>query len=232
MNALQGTGIGHDTMKGIDDIRTSAQAGYTPAQTALGYFYDNGVYVSGNTSEAVRWYKKAAETDDAIAEFGLGRAYYAGSGISRDLNEAMKWLGKAADKGLPQAQYLIGRSLETLDYTAAPGAYRKAAEAGFPLAQYRLGLALASGRGIPIDRAEAYVWLMLSFNAHVEAAATPLSELQGALGPDGTEAAKTRAREMESTVTRSANPSGCQGWSGELDEVPTVPPPEIRKFCP
>src|SRR6266542_443462 len=130
MNALQGSGLSKDTRSGIDDIRTAAEAGYTPAQTALAYFYENGVYITQNASEATRWYKKAAETDDALAEFGLGRAYYLGSGIPRDLNEAKAWLTKAADSGYPQANYLIGLVMETLDYTAAPNAYRKAAELG------------------------------------------------------------------------------------------------------
>jgi len=147
-------------------------------------------------------------------------------------NEAKVWLTKAADNGYPQANYLIGRLMETLDYTAAPESYRKAAEIGFPLAQYRLGLALATGRGIPIDRTEAYIWLLLSLEAHVDQAATPMSDLESFMGTTATESAKTRARELENTVTRAAHASSCQGWAGELDEVPTVPPPDLRKFCP
>jgi hypothetical protein len=232
MNALRGAGSSKDILSEIEDIRRAAEAGYTLAQTSLAYFDDNGMYVSQNSSEAIRWYKKAAATDDAVAQFGLGRAYYMGSGTSRDLNEAKVWLTKAADNGYPQANYLIGRLMETLDYTAAPESYRKAAEIGFPLAQYRLGLALASGRGIPIDRTEAYIWLLLSLEAHVDQAATPMSDLESFMGTSATESAKTRARELENTVTRAAHASSCQGWVGELDEVPTVPPPELRKFCP
>ena len=233
LNALQGSGPSRDAMRGIDDIKSAATANYTPAQFALAYFYDTGSYVSQSSSEATRWYRKAAEGDDGFAEYATGRAYYVGgAGSGRDLNEAKKWLVKAADKGIPQAQYLLGKVMETLDYKAAPEFYRRAAEVGFPLAQYRLGLALASGRGIPIDRAEAYGWLLLSYEAHVDAAATPLSDLESFLGTNGTEAAKSRARDLEKSMTRAAHPSGCQGWAGELDEIPSVPPPQIRQFCP
>ena len=41
-------------------------------------------------------------------------------------------------------------------------ALRAKAENGNAVAQYNLGLAYAEGRGIPADRAEAYVWLMLA----------------------------------------------------------------------
>jgi len=40
-------------------------------------------------------------------------------------------------------------------------ALRAKAETGNAVAQYNLGLAYAEGRGIPVDRAEAYVWLTL-----------------------------------------------------------------------
>lgn len=231
LNALQGSGAGRSNLSALADIRSAAEAGFVPAQTALGFFYENGIIVTRVPAEAVRWYRKAAETGDRLGEYALGRSYFLGTGLQGDKSQAQEWLRRAADKGDPFAWYLLGRVLDERDYTAAPAAYRQAAEQGIPLAQYRLGLILRDGRGTKIERSEAYVWLLLSYDAGVQQAADPLRELEGTLGSNGTEAAKSRARELMNTVARSVNAHGCEGWTGELDEVPTIPPPELQKLC-
>ena len=231
MNALQGTGPSRSDLKAIADVRSAAEQGFAPAQTALGYFYENGIIVTSTPAEAVRWYRKAADEGDRLGQYAAGRSYFLGSGVQMDMNEAQRWLRLAADQGYPYAQYLLGRSLEARDRTAAHESYRNAAEQGIPLAQYRLGLTLKDGLGVNIDKSEAYVWLLLSHEAGVEDASEPMRELEARLGSNGTDAAKTRARELASSVARSVNARGCQGWPGQLDEVPTVPPPEVQRFC-
>lgn len=231
MNALQGTGTSRNDLRAVDEIRSAAESGYAPAQTVLGYVYENGIILARTPTQAANWFRKAAESGDHIGQYALGRLYYLGSGVQSDMSEAQHWLGLAANQGDPFAQYLLGRVLESRDYTAAPASYRAAAEQGVPLAQYRLGLLLKNGRGVSIDESEAYVWLLLSYEAGVKAAAAPLGELEASLGSNRTEAAKTRARELATSVIRSVNAHGCEGWAGEFDEVPTVPPPESQKFC-
>lgn len=231
MNALTGTGPSRSDSNAASDIKRSAELGYAPAQTVLGYFYENGIYFTQMTSEGVSWYRKAALQGDPVAQYALGRSYYLGNGVQRDTAEAQKWLKSASDQWNPYAQYLLGRVLEERDYTFAPSEYRKAAEQGIPLAQYRLGMLLKEGRGTSVNKAEAYVWLLLSFEAGVNKAGAPLSELEGDLGSTATEAAKSKAREMERSVLRSVNAHGCEDWAGEFDEVPTVPPPDTQRFC-
>jgi TPR repeat protein len=62
---------------------------------------------------------------------------------------------------------LIALSLATAVFAAdAPppelAALKSKAENGNAIAQYNLGLAYASGNGVPLDQAEAYVWLSLA----------------------------------------------------------------------
>ncbi len=47
-------------------------------------------------TEAVKWYRKAAEQSDAIAQLFLGRMYVAGQGVPQDYVLAHKWLNLAA----------------------------------------------------------------------------------------------------------------------------------------
>ena len=64
--------------------------------------------MSKNYSEAIRWYRKAAEKGDSVASFNLGLMHYRGQGISKDLSEALYWFGKAADRGHTPAQLNLG----------------------------------------------------------------------------------------------------------------------------
>ena len=61
--------------------------------------YKNGYGVSQDDSEAVKWYRKAAEQGDADAQYNLGWMYKNGYGISQDDSEAVKWFRKVAEQG-------------------------------------------------------------------------------------------------------------------------------------
>ena len=50
-------------------------------------------------TEAVKWYRKAAEQGDAKAQWCLGRCYESGDGVIQDKDEAVKWYRMAADQG-------------------------------------------------------------------------------------------------------------------------------------
>jgi TPR repeat protein len=63
-------------------------------------------------TEAVRWYKKAADQGLARAQFNLCRAYHLGEGVPQDDAEAVRWLRKAADQGVAKAQALLGAAYD------------------------------------------------------------------------------------------------------------------------
>jgi TPR repeat protein len=62
----------------------------------------------GNYTEAVKWYRKAAEKGYADAQFSLGQCYRRGEGVPQDYAEAVKWYRKAAEQGDAGAQYNLG----------------------------------------------------------------------------------------------------------------------------
>ena len=59
-------------------------------------------------TQAVFWYRKAAEQGDASAQDGLGEIYDNGYGVRQDYAQAVAWYRKAADQGFPPAQTDLG----------------------------------------------------------------------------------------------------------------------------
>jgi uncharacterized protein len=232
LNNLMGIGINRSDLNAVDYLRRSADLGYPPAQVLLGYFYDTGLVVPQDAQQAADWYKKAGRQDDRLADWLLGRLYYSG-GVPRDLNAAESWVQKAANQGDPFGQHLLGLiKLERNDYAKAAGWFRKAAMQGLPQAQQQLGELLRQGQpGVRADKFEAYVWLLISFEAGNQTVASELAALAGELGGNRVDEAKSKARELEQTVTRAVTARGCTGWPGEFNPVPTPPLPDIQRFC-
>ncbi len=121
--------------------------------------------------------------------------------------------------------------LERNDYPGAADWFRKAAMQGLPLAQAQLGSLLKDGRAGTADKFEAYVWLLVSFDAGNQTVSADLASLEAALGSNQVEGAKNKARDLEQTVSRTVVSRGCTGWAGEFDPVPTPPTPDIQRFC-
>jgi TPR repeat protein len=232
MNSLMGVGVSRNDLNAVDYLRRSAELGYPPAQVRLGYFYDTGPVVSQDSGQAADWYKKAAKQDDRLADWLLGRFYYTGNGSPRDLGAAESGLQKAANQGDPFGQQLLGLvRLERNDYPKASEWFRKAAMQGLPQAQAQLGELLKDDRGVTQNQFEAYVWLLVSFDAGNQSVATDLAALEGALGSNRVEEAKSKARDLEQTVSRAVVSRGCSGWPGEFDLVPAPTAPDTQRFC-
>ena len=129
----------------------------------LARLYENGTGVSQNDSEALEWYRKAAEKGNAEAQLELGKRYFDGRSVSVNASEAVEWYRKAADKGNTEAQlelgdrYFEGRGVEQ-KYSTAAEWYRKAAEQGIARAQYQLGLMYSQGQGVERNYVEAAEW--------------------------------------------------------------------------
>lgn len=87
--------IGHgDLITGMKVMRIAAEAGYAPAQAALGEILDK----AEEDKEAVVLYRKAAEQGNAAGQYGLGMEYATGEGITKDLKQAEQWIRKAAEQ--------------------------------------------------------------------------------------------------------------------------------------
>jgi len=98
-------------------------------------------------SGGVKWYRKAAEQENAQAQNQLANCYYFGHGVPTNLVEAVKWIRKAADHNEPTAQNNLGdcyprRTRVGQDNSEAVKWFRKAAEKNNADAQYNLALLL------------------------------------------------------------------------------------------
>lgn len=232
MNALSGSGVTQSGTDAVEYFRRSADLGYVPAEVALGYFYETGKFTAKEPGQALSWYRKAAQQDDPLAEWLAGRIIYAGLVAPRDLNEARGLFQSSANHRDAFGQYLLGRvQLDRQDYSNAAGSFRKAAEQGLPQAQEQLAKLLRDGQGVAQDKFAAYVWMLVSQDAGNRRIATDLQALEAGLGSSQVEQAKTKARELEGSVTRSVSAHGCTGWPGEFDAIPAPPPPDLQRFC-
>ena len=234
LDAMNGVGPDRNPVTAVDYIHRSADLGYPSAEVMLGSLYETGNTVQKEPGQAATWYKKAVLQDDPVGEWLLGRLIFSGAVPPRDLNEAARCLQKSAAHGDPFGQYLLGAvKLERQDYVQAAVWFRKAAMQGLPQAQEQLGLLLKQGRGVNLDKSEAYVWLLVSYNAGNQSAnvASNLAQLQAEMSPDQISQAKGRAHDLEQTASRVVSGRGCTGWQGEFNAMPAPPPPDIQSYC-
>ena len=99
--------VSSSSAQNAETARTVDQSS-AEAQSKLGWMYATGNGVQQDDTEAVKWYRKAAEQGDADAQFNLGNKYRYGDGVPKDFAEAAKWFRKAAYQGKDVAQLYLG----------------------------------------------------------------------------------------------------------------------------
>jgi uncharacterized protein len=83
-----------------DAISGCAQADRDdPAKTRFLYQYGGGLHAAKRYTEAMQWFRKAADQGDALAQNGVGLVYAHGQGVTQSYAEAVRWLQMAADRG-------------------------------------------------------------------------------------------------------------------------------------
>lgn len=143
----------------LDFWRTQAESNQPIAQTLLGGCYDFGIAVFQSDTEAMAWYRKAADQGYANAQNILGTKY----AEAQNNAEAIAWYIKAANQGQMFAQtnlawmYAEGKGVAQNDAEAVAW-YRKAAEQGGIYAQTNLGTRYAEGKGVTQSDAQAVAW--------------------------------------------------------------------------
>jgi TPR repeat protein len=70
----------------------------------LGWYYDTGHGAPQDYTEAVHWYRKAAEQGWADAQFNLGLYCVYGRGVPKNPVVAYKWFRLAAEQSHPGAK--------------------------------------------------------------------------------------------------------------------------------
>ena len=84
-------------------FQRAANQGYAPAQTMIGYYYEQGYGVPQNYATAMSWYQKAAAQNNADGMFNIGRLHRSGKGVPQSAAEALKWFRRAAELGNEEA---------------------------------------------------------------------------------------------------------------------------------
>ncbi len=85
----------------FDDVKLTAIDGDADAQFELAGLYAKGDGVEQNLTEAVKWYRKAAEQGHDSAQYKLGLSYQNGKGVSKSDSDAYLWLNISAENGTP-----------------------------------------------------------------------------------------------------------------------------------
>lgn len=140
-----------------------AKTGHVDAQINLGVMYDSAIGTPEQPSEALRWYRAAAQQNHRAAQYNLAQMYLHGRGTPRDYRSALQWFQRAAQQGLDVAQYNLGMlylqdGTGVQDTTQALRWLRAAAEQGYADAQFNLAALYAEGKAGAAQQLTALDW--------------------------------------------------------------------------
>lgn len=149
----------------LDSLIKSALAGDVYAQNRLGDLYREGDDVEQNYSEALQWYQRAADQNDANGFNNVGSMYLHGLGTEANAEKAVEYYHQAAACGLPTAQYNLGLCYKLgkgvpVNLSEAGKWLECAAKAGDAYAQNDWGVMLRFGIGVEKDIVDAAYWFL------------------------------------------------------------------------
>ena len=151
------------TEEEISHIKQQAEAGDAEAQFRVAGWFQKGHCLPKDYSEAMDWYRRAADQGHPEAQYKLARMYL----NDKDVKKAEEWYLKAAVQGYRPAQYdiaykyLHGSELPK-DVNKAEQWYRRAAEQGHAFSARTLGDIYYLGKYKPKDLDKAEKWYRLA----------------------------------------------------------------------
>ena len=122
-------------------LRKAAELGHGKAMSDLGALYSNGIGVSEDWEEAVKWWTKAVQAGDSEAMYNVGVYHYKQGQFSK----AFLWFHEAATRGIAAGMMRVGSMHmkgEGVPEDSEEGLrwVRAAAKAGLPAAKSALDL--------------------------------------------------------------------------------------------
>ena len=150
-----------DTELALSLFAQAAEQGHLEAQLDMAVFF----HKKEQYTQAMLWYRKAADAGNAMAQFAIGNMYELGDcGLTQDMNQAVYWYRKSAEQGCAFAQYSMAIHYINDEKNYAEGAIwlRKAAEQGHDKAQFHLGAFYENGLGVEKNLEEAKHWYQKS----------------------------------------------------------------------
>jgi len=159
----QDTGLG--TITALTYAHIAAESGYTPAQSYLGFLYEDGKVMPKNVSIMTDWFEKAARGGDAYAASQLGYYLFEGKdGVVKDQKRAVELWSLAARKDEMNAQVNLGLAFIrgdgglTQSHTQAFNWMARAAKQGHPDAYFFLGTFYEDGLAVKQDMGMALAY--------------------------------------------------------------------------
>ncbi len=168
---VTGDGVSRDYHKALAYFQRAGKMGderleRDVAELSVQLYVMLGEGAASNT-EALEWFKKAAENGNGDAQLAIARAYMNGDGVEASESAAREWFEKAAENGMTDAynqlayMYTNGIGAEQ-DYAKAMQYYTRAAEQGNADAAWNIGNFYLYGYGVSKNRAEADKWFARS----------------------------------------------------------------------
>ncbi|MFT5390690.1 MAG: TPR repeat protein [Gammaproteobacteria bacterium] len=119
----------------------------------LGTRFASGRAGVRDDSEALRWFRRAADLGLPQAQYNIGIMYANGQGVPKDWVQASRWFENAAEQGLAQAQFNIGTLHSqgkgvALEDARAVHWLGRAAPSGLAAAQFNLAVLYEHGVGV------------------------------------------------------------------------------------
>ena len=158
----QATASGDDRDTAFRLCTDEAQKGNVVSQRLLAGLYDRS-QVPGHDTEAVTWYRRAADAGDLPSMLRLGQLLHAGKGAPQNALDATTWIKKAAEADYMPAwaalaeRYENGLGVRRSDKEAFFW-WRRLAERDDVAAQAKVGDLYNRGKGIDKDEAAAVTW--------------------------------------------------------------------------
>ena len=146
------------------DLQKNAESGDPNAIFKLASMYE-----SIDKTQAVLWYKKAADAGHNRSMFILGAKCQSGLGVEQNISLAFYWFEKAAKNNNTMAMYELGNMYyvdnDNMYYKGVPKDksqafywFKKAAENNHTAAMCQLGDMYYKGEGVPKDKSQAILW--------------------------------------------------------------------------
>ena len=166
----------------------------------IGDMYQKGNDLPQSSTEAVNWYRKAAEDGAAPVQIKLANLLLQSQNASANYGEVRRLCEKAANLHFPAGSYCMGQLYEQglgvgQDLPKAAKWFSEASSMGLGVAALRLGEMYWKGEGLKQDRISAYAFIYLASTVDLPEAKQERERLEKELTPKELEKGKAKAVE-------------------------------------
>lgn len=181
-------------------LKAAAEKNFLPAQQILARYE---LLKNHQPSQALIWFKKAADANDTNAQMYCAAAYLFGYGVSKNADMAKRYYIAAAKNGNPIAQYTLAESF--IDSRQAANKklgmlwLNKSVDQHYPPAQALLAAQYIEGKNVPVDLEKAKALLNEAMAKNEPSAFYQMGQL---------ERAQNNAEAAMQWYMKAANPVG------------------------